>query len=111
MKMKKMRKNEKSKKYRKVHCHYTGKFRGAAHSNFNLKYNVPKNIPIEIHNAGYDTHFTIQKLAEKFKGKLECIGENMEKFITFSASTKTCSDGMAITHKLKFINSFKFMTT
>ena len=35
----------------------------------------------------------------------------MEKFITFSVSTKTCSDGMAITHKLKFIDSFKFMTT
>ena len=60
-------KDEKFKKYRKVkdHCHYTGKFRGAAHSDCNLKYNVPKNIPIVIHNAGYDTHFIISQLAEE----------------------------------------------
>ena len=64
-------KDEKFKKYRKVkdHCHYTGKFRGAAHSDCNLKYKVPKNIPIVIHNAGYDTHFIINQLAEEFKGE------------------------------------------
>ena len=53
-------------KYQKVkdHCHYTGKFRGAAHSICNLRYKVPKNIPIVIHNAGYDTDFIINQLAE-----------------------------------------------
>ena len=32
------------KKYCKVryHCHYTGEYRGAAHSIYNLKYSVPK---------------------------------------------------------------------
>ena len=43
----------------KDHCHYTGKFRGAAHSKCNLNYKVPKDIPIIIYNAGYDTHFII----------------------------------------------------
>ena len=30
----------------KGHCNYTGKFRGAAHSDCNLKYKVPRDIPI-----------------------------------------------------------------
>ena len=36
----------KDKNYRKVryHCHYTGKYRGAAHSNCNLKFNVSNEI-------------------------------------------------------------------
>ena len=45
----------KNKKKAKDHCHYTGKFRGAAHSICNLKYKVPKDIPIVIYNASYDT--------------------------------------------------------
>ena len=47
----------------KDHCHYTGKVRGAAHSKCNLNYRVTKDIPIIIHNAGYDTHFIINQLA------------------------------------------------
>ena len=47
--------NYKNKKKAKDHCHYTGKFRGAAHSICNLKYKVAKDIPIVIYNASYDT--------------------------------------------------------
>ena len=47
----------------KDHCHYTGKFRGAAHSKCNLNYKVQKEIPIIIHNASYDAHFMLNKLA------------------------------------------------
>ena len=67
--------NYKNRKKVKDHCHYTGKFRGAAHSIWNLNYKVPKNIPIVIHNASYDTHFIINQLAKEFKGELNCIGE------------------------------------
>ena len=28
------------------HCHYTGKYRGAAHSICNLKYQTPKEVPV-----------------------------------------------------------------
>ena len=33
------------------HCHYTGKFRGAAHSICNLRYKVPKKISVVFHNG------------------------------------------------------------
>ena len=56
------------------HCHYTGKFKGAAYSNCNLNYKAPRDIPIIIHNASYETQFIINKLAEEFKGDLDFIG-------------------------------------
>ena len=43
--------NYKNRKRVKDHCHYTGKFKGAAHSKCNVNYKVPKDIPIIIHNA------------------------------------------------------------
>ena len=107
-----MMKSYTNRKKVKDHCHYTGKFRGAAHSKCNLNYKVPKDIPIIIHNASYDTHFIINQLAEEFKGKLDCIGENMGKYITFSAPIKKkYDDSKTITHKLRFIDSFRFMPT
>ena len=75
------------KLHRKVrdHCHYTGKFRGAAHSICNLRYKTPKEIPVVFHNGStYDYHFKINKLAKEFYGRLECLGKNTEKYITFS---------------------------
>ena len=103
--------NYRGKKKVKDHCHYTGEFRGTAHSDCNLKYRVSNNIPIVIHNASYDSHFIINQLAEEFKGELNCIGENMEKCITFSVPIKKkCDDGKTITRKLRFIDSFRFMS-
>ena len=102
--------NYKNKRKVKDHCHYTGKFRGAAHSKCNLKNKVPKDIPIIIHNASYDTHFIINQLAKECKGELDCIGENMEKYITFSVRIiKKCDDVKTITHKLRFIDNFRSM--
>ena len=43
--------NYKNKKKVRDHCHYTGKFRGAAHSECNLRYKVPKEIPVVFHNG------------------------------------------------------------
>ena len=75
------------------HCHYTEKFRGAAHSECNLRYKVPKEIPVVFHNGStYDYHFIIKKLAEEFKGEFECLGENTEKYITFSVPLKKEND-------------------
>ena len=95
------------------HCHYTGKFREAAHSICNLRYKTPKEIPVVFHNGStYDYHFIINKLAKEFYGQLECLGENTEKYITFSVPiSKELDNGKTITYKLKFIDSFRFMST
>ena len=54
----------------------------------------------------------VNQLAEEFKGELDCIGENMERYITFSTPIKKkCDDGETITYKLRFIDSFRFMST
>ena len=103
--------NEKSefKLYHKVrdHCYYTGKYRGAAHSICKLKYEVPKEISVVI-----DSHFIIKQLAEELRRQFECIGENAEKYITFSVPIKKGHDnGKTSTCKLKFIDSFRFMLT
>ena len=69
----------KFKIYHKVrdHCHYTGKFRGVAHNICNLRYKIPKKIPIVFHNAStYDYYFIIKQLAIEIKSEFECLGEN-----------------------------------
>ena len=93
------------------HCHYKGKFRGAAHSICNLNCEVPQEIPVKIHNGStYDYHFLIKELAEEFKKEFECLGENTEKYIFFSVPIKREHDnGKTITWKLKFIDSWRFM--
>ena len=104
--------NYSNKKMVKDHCHYTGKYRGAAHSKCNLNYKVVKYILIIVHNASYDTHVIINQLAEEFKGELNRIGENMEKYITFSVPSKReCDNDKTIAYKLKFIDTFRFMWT
>ena len=52
--------NNEKKNYKvRDHCHYTGKYRGAAHNICNLKYKVFKEIPIVFHNGSiYDYHFS-----------------------------------------------------
>ena len=103
------------KSYCKVrdHCHYTGKYRGAAHSSCNLRYKIPKEIPVIFHNGStYDYHFIIKELAKEFKGNFECIGENTEKYITLSVPIKKAHDnGKTTIYKLKFIDSFRFMSS
>ena len=101
--------------YHKVrdHCHSAGKFRGAAHSICNLRYKTPKETPKVFHNGStYDCHFITNKLAKEFDGQLQSLGENTEKYITFSVPiSKKLDKGKTITYRLKFIDSFRFMST
>ena len=115
--------DDSNKEYFKVrdHCHYTGKYRGAAHIICNLRYKTPKEIPLVFHNGStYDYHFIIKELPEEFEGQFECLGGNAEKYITFSVPikkqiTKIDKDGndktVDISFESKFIESFRFMAS
>ena len=108
--------NNNDKKNYKVrdHCHYTGKYTGAAHNICNLRYKVPKEIPIVFHNGSiYDYHFIIKELVKEFEGNFECLGENAEKYITFSVPIKKKIENkdLEITYKIKFIDSYRFMSS
>ena len=107
-----------NKKHHKVkdHCHYTGKYRGAAHNICNLRYKIPKEIPIVFFNGStYDYHFIIKESVKEFDGNFECLGENTEKYITFSVPLKTEIKNknkiIEVTYKIKFIDSFRFMSS
>ena len=68
----------------------------------------------------YDYHFIIKELAEELEGEFECLGENTEKYITFSVpiikeiikKDKKGNDKITkILCKIKFIDSSRFMST
>ena len=95
-------------------CHYTGKYRGAAHNVCNLRYKEPKEISVVFHNGStYDYHFIIKELVKEFEGNFDCLGENTEKYITFSVPLKKKIENknLEITYKTKFIDSFRFMSS
>ena len=76
-------------------------------------YNSPREIPVVFHNGrSYDYHFIIKGLGEEFEGDFECLGENKEKYITFSVPIKKESnEDSIINYRIKFIDSFRFMST
>ena len=110
----------KDKNYRKVryHCHYTGKYRDAAHSTCNSKFNVPNEIPVVFHKGSNDDyHFIIKDLASDVEWKFECLGENKKNYKTFSVLIekeiiKVDKDGNETidntSYKIKFIDSARF---
>ena len=99
------------------HCHYTGRYRGAAHNSCNLKYSKPKGVPVFFHNlTGYDSHLFIKKLGSSNKKEtIECIPNNEEKYITFTKNiivgqyTNKKGDVKDKTFKIVFKDSLKFM--
>ena len=105
-----------NKEHHKVkdNCHCTGKYRGAEHNISNLRYRVPKEVSIVFHNGStYDYHFIIKELVKEFEGNFDCLGENTEKYITFSVPIKKKIEnkGLEITYKIKFIDSYRFMSS
>ena len=66
------------------HCHYTGLYRGPAHSLCNLRYKIPSYIPVVFHNlSGYDAHLFIRELGAH-TSEIGVIMKNKEDYISFS---------------------------
>ena len=103
------------------HCHYTGKFRGAAHQSCNLKFKRPKFTPVFFHNLqNYDAHLFVRALGLMDEVlSISCIPNNNEKYISFSLKFElkriTKWDPrkeewieVVLTHEIRFLDSFKF---
>ena len=87
----------------------------------NLKYSVPKKIPIVFHHGsscGYD--FIIKELSEEFKKQFTCLGENTKKYRTFTVPiekevTRIGKNMEEITKNisyiLQFIDSARFIAS
>ena len=99
------------------HCHFTGRYRGAAHNKCNLNYRKPNFTPVVFHNlSGYDSHLFMKNLGFS-QGNIDCIPNNEERYISFTkriqVGSYTTKEGETkpLHHKIRFIDSFKFMAT
>ena len=84
----------------KDRCHITGKYRGFAHKDFNIKLKLNYEIPVLFRNLKkFDSHLIMQELG-KFDFEINVILNGFEKYMNFN-----------INNKLSFINSFQFLSS
>ena len=82
------------------HCHITGKFRGSAHWDCNINFQLTKKIPVIFHNLkGYDSHLIFSGL-HKYDVKISVIPNGLEKYMAFFLGKN-----------LVFIDSMQFMNS
>ena len=82
------------------HCHLTGKFRGAAHWDCNINFQLIQKVPVIFHNLkGYDSHLIFFKL-HKFNLKINVIPNGLEKYMAFFSGKN-----------LVFIDNMQFMNS
>ena len=88
------------------HCHFTGKFRGAAHNSCDVRLRRSKRIPVIFHNfTGYDNHLFVKSLG-KIEGEISVIVRNEEKHISV---TKDILIEDSEKWQLRFSDSMSFM--
>ena len=69
--------NDKNYYKARDHCHYTDRYRVAAHNICNLKQSIHKEIPVMFRNGlTYDYNFIVKELVNKFEGEFIFLGEN-----------------------------------
>jgi len=79
------------------HCHFTGKFLGAACQSCNLERKKPKDLKIFMHNGSrYDFHFIVKALNGRTDVKnIRVLPYNGENFRTISFNTFTFLDSLS----------------
>ncbi|KAL5269338.1 hypothetical protein ACHWQZ_G002978 [Mnemiopsis leidyi] len=79
------------------HCHISGSFRGAAHSQCNLRARQQKKLFVYFHNGkGYDNHFILTALAsDKRVGAIEVIANTAEKYTQIKTQRFVIHDSMS----------------
>ena len=99
------------------HYHITGKFRGSAHQECNLKLRVrPEDIkiPVIFHNLrGYDSHFIMQQIGEIANNYAYKDRKGKEQPLTINAIPNNMEKCMALMlgNHLNFIDSHQFMNS
>ena len=80
--------------------HITGKFRGSAHWDCHISFQITKKIPVIFHNLkGYDSHLIFSEF-NKFNIKINVIPNGLEKYMAFFLSKNlVCIESM------QFMNS------
>ena len=88
------------------YCHFTGKYRGAAHNECNLKLKRDKTIPVVFHNGTrYDFHLFVRSLG-RVEGHIKTIAKNSEQYISIDKSVYV-SEGN--TWRVRFMDFYGFI--
>merc|ERR1712112_331706 len=76
------------------HCHWTGKFRGAAHQHCNIMFRKTYNIPCFFHNfTGYDSHHLFKNLSSLEKAPT-VVAKSLEKFTSMDIGQIRIQDSL-----------------
>ena len=90
------------------HCHFTGKYRGAAHNKCNLRLTRSKRIPVLFHNfTNYDNHLFVKTLG-KTNGDIHVIARNDEKHISVTKDVVVGGD-KKVSWQLRFSDTMSFV--
>ena len=77
------------------HCHIIGKYRGAAHSQFNLKLKIPRKLPIIFHNLeNYDGHIIFKELNNFDNIDIQVIPKSSEKYMSIIINRNVFLDSL-----------------